>query len=203
MNKLIGRSLCRNIYYYASFNTSTLLYNHTQSFHTSTNLLKRNRTRSKHIDPIVVKHVKSKKETVELYENMTIIEITTAFGKSIDEISDSLIELNESNMKYLDGNKPLDKALILDICSLYNVKPRFVFRPNESKLLENMSEERDVFPQPPAPDSECIRRAPVVTIMGHVDHGKTTLLDSLRNSSIVQSEFGGITQHVGAFSVTR
>uniref|UniRef100_A0AC34FAP6 Tr-type G domain-containing protein n=1 Tax=Panagrolaimus sp. ES5 TaxID=591445 RepID=A0AC34FAP6_9BILA len=132
---------------------------------------------------------------------MTIMEIASAFGQSLDDISDSLVELDESNMKYLDNKKPLNKALILDICSVYNVKPRFCFRPNETKLLENMSEERDVFPQPPAPDSECVRRAPVVVIMGHVDHGKTTLLDCLRNSSIVQSEYGGITQHVGAFSV--
>ncbi|XGW04636.1 hypothetical protein V3C99_015657 [Haemonchus contortus] len=154
------------------------------------------RGKRKFVEPVVVKHIKSTKEVVDLYSDMTARELAEVLNVDLDVVAESLIDMDKQNLELIGEDKPIDKEYLIKTAALFDCKPRFVARPRK-----NNAESDDVLPQPPPDPSECISRPPVVTIMGHVDHGKTTLLDALRNSHIVAGEFGGITQHIGAFSV--
>jgi translation initiation factor IF-2 len=127
---------------------------------------------------------KLKKITVS--DNITPKELSTKIG--ID--TSSLIQFLLKKGIPCAINHPMSKEVLQLVAKEYNLKLEVVPWYDDRVLEEEVAAEGELKPRPP-----------VVTVMGHVDHGKTKLLDAIRNTNVVAGEWGGITQHIGAYKV--
>ena len=133
--------------------------------------------------------VQEKKENHIVYDGtLTVEELSNELGKDVSEIIKKLMFLGVMATK----NEDLDDEAIELIASDYNytVEKQEIVEETEFDIYRPVSKEKDL-----------IERPAVVTIMGHVDHGKTTTLDSIRHTKVTAGEAGGITQHIGAYQV--